>query len=73
MWLLLIIELYIPKQPSESGGQLAPVYAIEYIRLLKLDTYTEEWRLIEYNWIEPENEYAYQRLYDEAILQYSLL
>jgi len=49
------------------------ICGIEYIRLLKLDSYTEEWHLIGYNWIKPKNEYAYQRLYDKAILQYYLL
>ena len=67
------------KYHLENGGYLLQFWedfvicGIEYIRLLKLDSFTEEWRLIEYNWIEPKNEYAYQRLYDKAILQYSLL
>lgn len=67
------------KYHIKYGGYLLHFWAdyvicgIEYIQLLELHQYTEEWKAIGYNWIEPANKQAHQKLYQEAILQYNLL
>lgn len=43
----------------------------EYVQLLQLDQYLQDWALIGYNWIEPLDTDAYQRLYAAAIRCYT--
>ena len=63
----------------KHGGYLLKFWAdyiicgIEYIQLLGLHHYAEEWECIGYDWIEPTDKQAFQKLYQEAISQYSLL
>src|SRR5690606_14245652 len=67
------------KYHTENGGYLLHFWAdyvicgIEYVKLLELDQYYREWELIGYNWVEPTDKLAYQRLLQKAMLQYSLL
>lgn len=42
-------------------------------QLLELHHYAEEWEAIGYNWIEPTDKQAFQKLYQKAILQYNIL
>lgn len=67
------------KYQIKNGGYLLSFWAdyvicgIEYIQLLELHHYAEEWEAIGYNWIEPTNKQAFQKLHQKAILQYNLL
>ncbi|QQX76017.1 MULTISPECIES: hypothetical protein [Aequorivita] len=67
------------KYHTKYGGYLLQFWADyvvcgnEYIQLLALQHYTEAWKAIGYNWIEPTDEQAFQKLYQQAILQYNLL
>jgi len=67
------------KYQIKNSGYLLKFWAdyvicgIEYIQLLELHNYSEEWETIGYNWIEPSDKQAFQKLYQKAILQYNLL
>lgn len=67
------------KYHIKYGGYLLQFWAdyvicgIEYIQLLELHHYTDEWEAISYNWIEPTDKQTFQKLYQKAILQYSIL
>ena len=45
----------------------------EYIRLLQLDQYLKEWESIGFNWVQPAEPVAYQKLYDKAVREYLAL
>lgn len=67
------------KYQIKHGGYLLQFWAdyvicgMEYIQLLELHRYAEEWKAIGYNWIEPSDKHAFQKLYQKAMLQYNLL
>jgi len=67
------------KYHIKYGGYLLQFWAdyvicgVEYIQLLGLHHYAEEWKAIGYNWIKPADQAAYQKLYQKAVLQYTLL
>lgn len=42
----------------------------EYITRLGLGGFTEEWKLIQYNWVRPENQAAFLRIREQAIKNY---
>lgn len=64
---------------NKYGGYLLQFWADyvicgnEYIQLLELHHYTEEWEAIGNNWIEPIDKQAFKKLYQKAILQYNIL
>lgn len=57
---------------KKNGGYLLKfwddyvVCGPEYIKLLNLHTYAQQWQLIGYNWVEPAHLEAYHTLYNTA-------
>ncbi|PZD76536.1 hypothetical protein [Mesonia sp. K7] len=67
------------KYHIKNGGYLLQFWGdyvicgMEYIQLLSLDQYAKEWEAIGYNWVEPTNKQAHQKLYQKALLEYASL